>query len=324
MTHKEKEFKKHKVLRLLKPTDFLQSLSLLYTYHRRLQTKEQEMRWDKLPKITANRQDILNIEVEDYQKWVEPLTQGFESVAKFLYSQAIYEAKDVPYGMQLVIMAALFAILGEGIKIDTVRKKLEQWFYCGAASGIYTRSQQMVVGKDLWEVPFWVSNGGETPRTVKEAHLTAERLQSCVNSQGSTYRAISALLRRDGALDFLTGEPIDCVKYFEEKIENHHIFPKKWCQQMGISRNKYNSIVNRTPLRMKTNRFLGSQSPSSYLARLEEKGLEQERIDEILRSHSIEPEWLRKNDFQAFFQARTRQLLTMVEMAMGKYYDFPT
>ncbi|MGK7930116.1 MAG: hypothetical protein AB4041_01605 [Microcystaceae cyanobacterium] len=116
-TEKEKRFQKHKVLRLLKPTDFLQSLSLLYTYHRRLQAKEQEMRLDKLPRITANRQDILNIEVEDYQKWVEPLCQGFESVAKFLHSQGIYEAKDVPYGMQMVIMSALFAILGESLSL---------------------------------------------------------------------------------------------------------------------------------------------------------------------------------------------------------------
>ncbi|MGK7930115.1 MAG: hypothetical protein AB4041_01600 [Microcystaceae cyanobacterium] len=108
------------------------------------------------------------------------------------------------------------------------------------------------------------------------------------------------------------------MKYFEEKIENHHIFPQKWCQKMGIPRNKYNSIVNKTPLRMKTNRFLGSQPPSSYLAQLEEKGLDKGRIDEILRSHLIEPQWLRKDDFEGFFQARTRQLLTIVEMAMGK------
>ncbi|MGK7932620.1 MAG: hypothetical protein AB4041_14475 [Microcystaceae cyanobacterium] len=172
------------------------------------------------------------------------------------------------------------------------------------------------------EVPLWVLNKGEIPTTVKEAHLTAERLQSFVNSQGATYRAISALLRRDGALDFLTGEPIDCVRYFEEEIENHHIFPQKWCKKVGIPRSKYNSIVNKTPLRMKTNRFLGSQSPSSYLTQLEKKGVERGRIDEILRSHLIEGDFLRRDDFEGFFEVRTRQLLAMVEMAMGKDKSF--
>jgi hypothetical protein len=256
--------------------------------------------------------------VSDYLKWVEPLCQGFEAAAKFFHSQAIYRSDDLPYSMQLVIMASLFAILGEGIKLDTVRAKLEQWFYCGAASGIYARSQEVVAAKDLLEVPLWVLSGGETPKTVKEAYLTGERLQGFVNSNGSAYRAISALLRRDRALDFLTGEPITCAKYFDEKIENHHIFPQKWCKERGIPISKYNSIVNKTPLRMQTNRFLGSQAPSGYLVRLEERGLNRERIEEILCSHLIEPELLRRDDFEGFFEERTRQLLGIVEKVMGK------
>jgi hypothetical protein len=199
-----------------------------------------------------------------------------------------------------------------------VREKLKQWFYCGASSGIYSRSRESAAAKDLIEIPLWVLGGGETPTTMREAHITEERLQGLVNSQGAAYRAISALLRRDGALDFLTGEPITSVKYFAEKIENHHIFPQKWCKKMGIPRNKYNSIVNKTPLRMRTNRFLGSQSPSEYLQRLEEQGLNTERIDVIMNSHSIEPDCLRKNDFESFFETRTRHLLEMIEVAMGR------
>lgn len=315
---RENRFKPHKVLSLLKPTDFLQSLALLTTYYRRLEAKERDVRPDRLPGISSKRQEILNLEVSDYLKWVEPLCQGFEAAAKFFHSQAIYRADDLPYSMQLVIMASLFAILGEGIKLDTVRAKLEQWFYCGAASGIYARSQEVVAAKDLLEMPLWVLSGGETPKTVKEAYLTGERLQGFVNSNGSAYRAISALLRRDRALDFLTGEPITCAKYFDEKIENHHIFPQRWCKERGIPISKYNSIVNKTPLRMQTNRFLGSQAPSVYLARLEQRGLNRERIEEILRSHLIEPELLRRDDFEGFFEERTRQLLRMVEKVMGK------
>lgn len=73
---------------------------------------------------------------------------------------------------------------------------------------------------------------------------------------------------------------------------------------------------------MKTNRFLGSQSPSCYLAQLEEKGVGIERIDEILRSHLIEGDFLRRDDFEGFFEVRTRQLLAMIEMAMGKEKSF--
>jgi hypothetical protein len=108
------------------------------------------------------------------------------------------------------------------------------------------------------------------------------------------------------------------MKYFQEGIENHHIFPQKWCQQRGIARSRYNSIVNKTPLTWRTNRFLGSVAPSLYLQRLQEKGMSRERVDEILRSHLIEPELLRGDDFEGFFAERTRVLLGKLYSAMGK------
>ena len=41
-------------------------------------------------------------------------------------------------------------------------------------------------------------------------------------------------------------------------------------------------------------------------------------MDKILRSHLIEPELLRKDDFEGFFQARTKVLREKVDQAMGK------
>ena len=316
--NREQQFSRYRVLRLLKPTDFLQALSLLVRYYQRLEAKKRGVHLEKLPRISCNRQDVLDVSLSDYQTWRQNLSQGFEAGARFLHGQGIFDADDVPYPMQLVVLAPLMAILGESVKLDAVRRKLEQWLYCGAASGIYSRSRESTAAKDLIEMPGWVWEEGAIPTTIREASLQAERLQSCVNSQGATYRAISALLRRDGALDFLTGEAITEVKYFEEGIENHHIFPQKWCQQRGIARSRYNSIVNKTPLTWRTNRFLGSVAPSVYLQRLEEKGMSKERVDEILRSHLIEPELLRGDDFEGFFAERTRVLLGKLYEAMGK------
>jgi hypothetical protein len=38
----------------------------------------------------------------------------------------------------------------------------------------------------------------------------------------------------------------------------------------------------------------------------------------VLRAYAIEPKFLRSNDFDAFFAARTEALLQLVEAAMGK------
>ncbi len=46
--------------------------------------------------------------------------------------------------------------------------------------------------------------------------------------------------------------------------------------------------------------------------------MSRQRMDEILRSHLIEPETLRNDDFEAFFEERTRVLMAMIGKAMGK------
>lgn len=316
---RQERFADYPVLRLFKSTDLLQAVSLLSTYQQRLAAKEAGDHAEPLPRIACNRQEIIHLGLADYQQWVEPIAKGLEQATKFLHTQGIFDADEVPYLMQLIVLAPLMAILGDAVKLDTVRQKLEQWFYCGAASGTYSRSREATAAKDLIEMPVWVwDNDGAIPTSLREAAINWERLQSCVSSQGATYRAVSALLRRDGALDFLTGEAITEAQYCQERIENHHIFPQKWCRQQGIPRARYNSVVNKTPLTSWTNRFLGSSAPSVYLAKLEEQGIARERVDEMLRSHRIEPDLLRQDDFEGFFEQRSTALLGRLHEAMGK------
>lgn len=47
-------------------------------------------------------------------------------------------------------------------------------------------------------------------------------------------------------------------------------------------------------------------------------GTSPEKLDDMLRSHAIEPEFLRQDDFEGFFAARTRALMELIGKAMGK------
>jgi hypothetical protein len=134
------------------------------------------------------------------------------------------------------------------------------------------------------------------------------------------YQGLSALLRRDGAIDWSTGEEIKDVLYFEQRVESHHIFPVSWCKNQGIDPKKYNSLVNRTPLSAKTNKKIGSKSPTAYLKQFERSGTSPSRLDEMLRSHAIDPEMLRRDDFEGFFVARTQALMQLIAKAMGKSF----
>lgn len=47
-------------------------------------------------------------------------------------------------------------------------------------------------------------------------------------------------------------------------------------------------------------------------------GTSPEKLDQMLRSHTIELEFLRQDDFEGFFAARTKALMELVGKAMGK------
>ena len=94
---------------------------------------------------------------------------------------------------------------------------------------------------------------------------------------------------------------------------------KQWCRNSGIEPKRCDCIVNKTPLSAKTNRMIGGNAPSTYLARIQKSaGITGTRLDEILESHVIAPAFLRADDFLAFFKAREKALLDRVEAAMGK------
>jgi hypothetical protein len=122
----------------------------------------------------------------------------------------------------------------------------------------------------------------------------------------------------------MSGQPIEFTTYFEENVDIHHIFPEKWCasnnkkkfDNTGIN---YDCIVNKAPLSYRTNRKIGSNAPSVYLERIQhELKITPERLNEIISTHNIDPQLLRSDNFEEFFNAREEAILQRIEKAMGK------
>ena len=114
-----------------------------------------------------------------------------------------------------------------------------------------------------------------------------------------------------GGKDFVSGTPIDLNTYFNNAIDIHHIFPKAWCSARTLPKEKWNSVINKTPLSSKNNQYLGGDAPSVYIRRIEEKkGVPAETLDACLRSHAIPIEALRQNAFNDFIRQRAIQLST--------------
>jgi hypothetical protein len=139
----------------------------------------------------------------------------------------------------------------------------------------------------------------------------------------AAYKGVKALLMKEGAQDFRSGQKFDHTVFFGENVDIHHIFPQDWCKKQKIPPKEFDSVINKTPLSYRTNRTIGGEAPSLYLARLE-KGtdktppVERQRLDGFLASHLIDPALLRADNFKEFMADRQKRLLALIEGATGK------
>jgi hypothetical protein len=178
------------------------------------------------------------------------------------------------------------------------------------------------VARDFLEVPPWLKGGAE-PSTVSETLFRADRLKTMRMRLSAAYKGVNALLMKEGARDFRSGQQFDHTVFFGENVDIHHIFPQHWCKKHGLKPNVYDSIINKTPLSYRTNRIIGGVAPSEYVTRLE-KGdaatppIEGDKLDSYLLSHLIDPAILRADRFEAFMEDRQKRLLALIEQETGK------
>jgi hypothetical protein len=312
-------FDGHSVLERVAATDFIQVVTLLATYARRQAHLEAHPGDEKAPAVSCKRRDVLRLELSDYRQWADIATQALERVVPFLHSEHVFSARDIPYATQIVPLAAISAVLDKQAEGHGARAQLAQWYWCGVFGEMYGGSTETRFGLDLPDVVSWIRDAGEEPRTIRDAQFQAERLLTLRSRNAAAYKGLYALQMKRGARDFRTGNTIDIHAYVDDAIDIHHIFPQRWSASNGIEERYANSAVNKTAIDAHTNRQIGGNAPSEYLATLEAKDkTSATTLDAILRSHEIDPVALRQDDFASFFNQRFERLLKLIEAAMGK------
>lgn len=300
---------KHDVLKAVDGTSFLTAVTLLASYRRH---KEQGT------PVSCKRADVLKLTLAEFKSLESALEQGFKRAAELLAEEKIFDARSLPYATQLIPLSTICAYLGDRTTQHGVKQKLLRWYWCGVLGELYGGANETRFAIDIQDVVAWVDGGGE-PRTVRDANFAPTRLLSLQSRLAAAYKGLAALVMKHGARDFVSGTPIDLNTYFNNAIDIHHIFPRAWCEKQKLPREKWNSVVNKTPLAAGTNRFISGDAPSVYLARIQKaKQVAPDSLDEFLASHVIPVQALRSDDFDSFIRQRAAALLKLIEQAMGK------
>ncbi len=313
---------KKPLLRDLQPTDFLQGVSLLHSLEKRTLDLAAGRVGKEATGVTAKREHVLEMPLGAFGKWAEPLTKGYEQAERFLRSEGFHHPKFLPYRTQLTPLASVLAHLGERWLEPQIKTKLARWFWSGVLGELYGGAVETRIALDVQQLLAWVNEASAPePATVQAAGFNPNRLDTLRSRTSAAYRGLYVLLQRKGARDFFWKARMVDLDLDDVKLDIHHIFPRKWCEDSDIPPRVYNAIVNKTAISYKANRMIGGSAPSKYLAQLQghaQVKLPDAEMDDILKSHVIDATLLRADTFKEFYAARKASLLSIVERAMGK------
>jgi hypothetical protein len=315
------------VLTGVSSTDFFQVISLLYTESRHIDARNSGKTGKALPQISATKKSILDIPLSEYLKYKDLVEKSFITAGAFLTRIGIYRLRDLPYQSQVTALAAIISKIKGGLDNTAVFKNLERWYWCGVFGELYGSSIETRIAYDFVQVSPWViDNTLAEPFTIRDANFSIGRLDTMRSKLSAAYKGLSALIAKSGAKDYITGEEYNQTIFMSQEVDIDHIFPKKWCKEQGIEKDIYDSIINKTPISPKTNRgVVSGKAPGKFIDDIE-KGdpknkvapISGQQIDENLASHLIDPSFLRKDDFNGFYNDRRKRLANLIEKVMGK------
>lgn len=292
-------------------TAFLTSMTLFTTF-------KKKMTGDGYTR--CKKKDVLALGFDDYKNNLDELVEGFCMAREFLVGERIFRMRDLPYTTQIVPLAATCAYIGRKVfSAVSTKNVLRRWLWCGIFGEMYGGANETRYANDIEDLVDEIEGRPSQQRTVNVAYFQATRLLGLQTRNSAAYKGVMALVFRENALDFIDGEQMTNVKAISTPPDIHHIFPQAYCKRIGLPRQRWNSIVNKTPLIGKTNRTIGGVSPSKYLPKVKTEGqIDDAELRARIESHLIDFDLLQADDFDAYFIDRAKKLLDAIERAMGK------
>lgn len=294
------------ILSVVTATDFLAACTLLSSYN-------------KGGTVSCKKKDILNLTLADFRANEKALSEGFVKAEKLLQEERIFVSHDLPYSSQLIPLAVICTLLDKRIDITTNKDMVKQWYWCGVFGELYGSASETRYVSDVIGVMDWIDDLEAIPKTIQDAYFNPTRLLSLKTRQSAAYKGVMALILKNHCKDFISGSEMDFVLYKAENIDIHHVFPKAHCEKMKYSEDKWNSVVNKTPITYRTNREIGGVAPSKYIEKIETKGkVKSDVLNEYLETHWLDVGFCRTDNFDGHIIFRAKKLLDAIEKAMGK------
>jgi hypothetical protein len=268
---------------------------------------------------SIKRSAMLEMAVEQPRKGWSTAIAGLSAILGILRDECgVLIPGLIPYTTILIPMAAVWASQ-EGVKgadVGANRIKLLRWFWCSVFGQQYENAPNSQAEKDFGELKAWMG-GGHEPESVASFSLESLKLRNVRPKQRAVYRGAMALILQNGALDFHKRGAITSQLIADKKnpVDDHHIFPRAFLDEQGVSPALRDCILNRTYIDRATNHRLSRRAPSDYFSEIRQKHGAQD-TDDLFRTHLLpigNDSPLLKDDFEGFLTMREKLLMDLIQ-----------
>jgi hypothetical protein len=269
---------------------------------------------------TCKRSTVLRLSADAIEREWERAVSDMAAALSLLRAECgVLVAKWMPYRPMLIPLAVAWREVASatGPEQGAMRAKLIRWFWCACFTGEYESSSATLAERDSPILRSWLA-GGEAPPAVESFGWDAERWRAITVRQQGLYRATIALTLCEAPRDFHTAAPLTGELIEAERIDDHHVFPRRFLRDLGRG-SETDSVLNHVLIDRATNLRIGKNPPSQYLAEI--RASLGAGLDAVLESHLLPPEPdspLMKDDFDSFLTWRLERLEEVLADKTGK------
>lgn len=163
----------------------------------------------------------------------------------------------------------------EGLPADDLERLVRRWYVMSILTGRYTGSIETALDLDIRQI---ASRGLEQyVAAVIESELPESfwtgmlpQLMDTSSSQSPCFIAYLAAQARLGDKGFLSKD-ITVRDLLLNRGDKHHIFPRRYLQQRGLNRGRYNQIANFVMAQSEINIAIGDKPPEVYFYEIVEQ-----------------------------------------------------
>jgi hypothetical protein len=176
----------------------------------------------------CKRSVILGLSADAIRREWEPAVRDKAAALSMLRTQCgVLVSKWLPYRPMLIPLAVAWREItnATGPRQGVMRAKLIRWLWCASFTGEYESSSATLAERDSPVLRMWLL-GGDAPPVVRDFAWNPETSRTITPRQQGLYRATIALTLSQAPRDFHTAAPLTSDLIEEEKIDDHHVFPR--------------------------------------------------------------------------------------------------